>query len=302
VNRRQAHWYPAWFDRPADRLRLVAELQTVATKVTVVRPTGPRRGGFAIRVILTPLGLGSQRVMIEFNANSPEVPHVFVFGPGSPHRYDDGSLCIWHPHDRPEQRWTWHNGGVALAGYICAHLIREAWWRQTDEWVGEEAPHLPPLQPPRRPNPRAHRKGAHGCSADRDPPRPPTTRRPNVAGAPESLRWAERGPHRTGQHRRTAVGRDKRAMRNDGVSAKILYVGISPELDIGEPIDEWTSLRQCTQYVSNCIEFQPECKTVSNSWLFSLPALDCRHAKDGRSRQAVDQRASSCTEPFRATR
>lgn len=57
-------------------------------------------------------------------------------------------------------------------------------------------------------------------------------------------------------------------MRNDGVSAKILYVGISPELDIGEPIDEWTSLRQCTQYVSNCIEFQPECKTVSNSWLF----------------------------------
>lgn len=198
MSRRQAHWYPAWFDRPADRLRLVAELQTVATKVTVVRPTGPRRGGFAIRVSLTPLGLGSQRVTIEFNANSPEVPHVFVLGPGSPHRYDDGSLCIWHPHDRPEQRWTWHNGGVALAGHICAHLIREAWWRQTDEWVGEEAPHLPPLQPPRRPNPRAHRKGAHGCSADRDPPRPPTTRRPNVAGAPESLRWAERGPHRTG--------------------------------------------------------------------------------------------------------
>ena len=62
-------------------------------------------------------------------------------GPGSPHRHDDGSLCIWYPHDPPERRWHRRAGGAALAGHIYAHLIREAWWRQTGEWVGEEVPH-----------------------------------------------------------------------------------------------------------------------------------------------------------------
>lgn len=144
MSRRQPpHRHPAWFDRPTHRLRLITELQTVGQGVTAIRPTGPRRGGFAVRVILTPAGLHPQRVTIEFNADSPDTPHIFVPGPGSPHRYDDGSLCIWYPRDPPEQRWTWRDGGLALSGRICAHLIREAWWRKTDEWVGDEAPHRP---------------------------------------------------------------------------------------------------------------------------------------------------------------
>jgi hypothetical protein len=66
---------------------------------------------------------------------------VFVPGPGSPHPYADGSLCIWYPADPPERRWRRSDGGAALAAHIAAHLIREEWWRQTGEWAGEEAPH-----------------------------------------------------------------------------------------------------------------------------------------------------------------
>jgi hypothetical protein len=141
VTRRPAYRHPAWFDRPARRLRLIAELQAAGADVTVVRPARSRRGGFAIRATLTPAGLDPQQVTIEFSANSPDAPHVWVPGPGSPHRYDDDSLCIWYSQDPPERRWHWRAGGVALAGHICAHLIREAWWRQTGEWVGEEVPH-----------------------------------------------------------------------------------------------------------------------------------------------------------------
>jgi len=140
VSRRPAYRHPAWFDRPAHRLRLIAELQTVGSSTTAVRP-GYQRGGFAVRAVLTPAGLAPHRVTIEFSPNSPNTPWIYVPGPDSPHRYLDGSLCIWYPRDPPEHRWTWRDGGAALAGHICAHLIRETWWRQTGEWAGDEAPH-----------------------------------------------------------------------------------------------------------------------------------------------------------------
>jgi hypothetical protein len=154
VTRRPAHRHPAWFDRPTHRLRLIAELRAVGVEVAVVRPGRPRRGGFAVRAVLTPTGLQPQRVTIEFGPNRPDTPVIYVPGPGSPHRYDDGSLCIWYPYDPPERRWTWRDGGAVLAGHICAHLIREAWWRETGEWVGDEAPHDPlPLTARRRTSP-----------------------------------------------------------------------------------------------------------------------------------------------------
>jgi len=141
VSRRPIYRHPAWFDRPTHRLQLVAQLQAVGTGVTMVHPRRVRRGGFAVRVVLQPAGLQPCQATIEFSPNSPDIPSIYVPGPDSPHRYSDGSLCIWYPHDPPERRWTSHDGGAALAGHICAHLIREAWWRHTGEWVGEEAPH-----------------------------------------------------------------------------------------------------------------------------------------------------------------
>lgn len=150
MSRRLGHRHPAWFDRPAHRLRLVAELRAVGTAVAVVRPDRNRRGGFAVRVVLTPAGLDSHPVTIEFSSNGPDTPWIYVPGPDSPHRYSDGSLCMWYPNDPPERRWTWYDGGAALAGHICAHLIRESWWRQTGEWVGEEAAHDETLSAPTR--------------------------------------------------------------------------------------------------------------------------------------------------------
>lgn len=141
MRRGAAYRHPAWFARPANRVCLINELREVSTSVATVKCVARRRNGFALRVTLTPTGLGPQQVTIEFDENGRDTPHAYVPGPGSPHRYADGSLCMWYPHDPPSQRWHWNDGGVALAGHICAHLIREAWWRQTGEWVGEEVRH-----------------------------------------------------------------------------------------------------------------------------------------------------------------
>ena len=59
----------------------------------------------------------------------------------SPHRYLDGSLCMWFPADPPAMRWQFDNGLLRLLEITVNHLFREAWWRETAEWLGPEAPH-----------------------------------------------------------------------------------------------------------------------------------------------------------------
>lgn len=54
------------------------------------------------------------------------MPKVFADGPDdSPHRYQNGSLCMWHPDDPPEQKWIFQDGLLALLNQIQAHLFRE---------------------------------------------------------------------------------------------------------------------------------------------------------------------------------
>ena len=84
-----------------------------------------------------------RQVEIRFEKNTARTPHIFVDGPRSPHRYKDGSLCVWHPSDAVEKRWVFEDGLLQLIGHIEAHLFREAWWRETGEWLGPEAPHSP---------------------------------------------------------------------------------------------------------------------------------------------------------------
>ena len=71
MTRHPAYRHPAWFDRPAHRL-----LRAAGAGITVLRPAPNRRGGFAVRVTLTPAGLDPQPVTIEFSANSPDIPHI----------------------------------------------------------------------------------------------------------------------------------------------------------------------------------------------------------------------------------
>ena len=134
---------PPWFVTFAPRLRFVGEAQlAVATPVRVVKPSRRCRGGFAVAFVLTPDGLEPRQVRIEFAPSNPEVPRVFVDGPiDSPHRYEDGSLCMWFPKDPVELRWRRADGAAELLGCIALHLLREQWWRETGEWVGPEAPH-----------------------------------------------------------------------------------------------------------------------------------------------------------------
>jgi hypothetical protein len=69
-------------------------------------------------------------------------PYITADSPAtSPHRFDDGTLCLWHPADRRSRRWVFEDGLLDLLDAIVGHLFREAWWRETGEWLGDEVPH-----------------------------------------------------------------------------------------------------------------------------------------------------------------
>jgi hypothetical protein len=89
----------------------------------------------------------SRRVHVLFERDNPNAARVEVDGPTeSPHRFGDGSLCIWRPRDPVWARWIVEDGLVRLLGLTIAHLFREAWWRETGEWPGPEAPHAGELR------------------------------------------------------------------------------------------------------------------------------------------------------------
>jgi hypothetical protein len=138
---RSAPWCPpVWTDNPIDRIRFLRELHGSGVVAHVVH-TGRHRGAFVVDIRVTPPDLPEHRARISFNRGGAE-PKVFVYGPEtSPHRYSDGSICMWYPNDPPDRRWQRSDGARALLGHIVAHLVREHWWRQTGEWPGDEAPH-----------------------------------------------------------------------------------------------------------------------------------------------------------------
>jgi len=144
VTRSTAWQRPAWYAYPAGRLRFITELRACgvhASQTPVSRADRKHRGGFQVEFTVAVPGLPSRRVRIVF-AGDGIVPSVYADGPSeSPHRYGDGSLCMWYPWDPETARWTRRDGGAALLGHITAHLIREEWWRKTGEWVGDETPH-----------------------------------------------------------------------------------------------------------------------------------------------------------------
>jgi len=142
---RSSPWQPpAWYAYPAGRLRFLAELRgcgVAATQTRISHADRPHRGGFQAEFGLAVPGLPARQVRIVF-AGRGTAPSVYADGPRkSPHRYDDGSLCMWYPGDPHTGRWTRRDGAAALLGHITAHLLREVWWRNTGEWVGEEVTH-----------------------------------------------------------------------------------------------------------------------------------------------------------------
>lgn len=97
------------------------------------------------QVTLDVPGYDPRRVRVEFRAGLPSSPQVYADGPSgrtaSPHRFDDRRLCIWYPSDGPDRRWTPDDGLLVLLGMIAVHLFKEAYWRETGQWLGDEYPH-----------------------------------------------------------------------------------------------------------------------------------------------------------------
>ena len=107
-----------------------------------------RRGEYADEYTATvPVrGYAPRRVTVVVDRRGPDFARVYANGPTlSPHRHagrNRTELCIWHPYDPKDRRWTADEGIAVLFGMAGVHLFKEAWWRDTREWLGEEAPHL----------------------------------------------------------------------------------------------------------------------------------------------------------------
>src|ERR1700730_1860252 len=102
---------------------------------------GPRAGRCYLVTLDVP-HYPARAVTVLFPRHSPRSPAVNADGPEeSPHRGNDGSLCMWEPSDPSTLRWVFGDGMLSLLGIAVAHLFREAWWRETGEWPGPEAPH-----------------------------------------------------------------------------------------------------------------------------------------------------------------
>jgi len=141
-----------WYSDLARRIVFECPLRRINS---TVRARGPvNLGHYEINVTIELIEGTQRRVRIVFDDDRPTVPRVVVIGEerqqGWPHRYGDGSLCMWFPKDPPEQRWLLEDGLLALIGYVEAHLFREIWWLEHDEWLGPEAGHGPPTWDRRR--------------------------------------------------------------------------------------------------------------------------------------------------------
>lgn len=114
---------------------------------------GRRKYARLAYIVTVPVPEYEPRVIeMHFRRTSPILELTRVYADGateSPHRYAPHlkdplrrpSLCIWYPDDPAEQRWVATDGLLSLVEMTRVHLFKEAFWRETGEWLGEEMPH-----------------------------------------------------------------------------------------------------------------------------------------------------------------
>jgi hypothetical protein len=112
----------------------------------------PGHTGYRMTLTIDVPHYEARTVKVVFRSRTPEHPSVYVLDDEgenpSPHRYDDGALCMWHPKAHPSQRWVFADGLMALVAQVALHLFMEAWWREFGYWLGDEAPHGPTIHGP----------------------------------------------------------------------------------------------------------------------------------------------------------
>ncbi len=135
----------SWLEDVARRYRLVAPAKAAIPSLRERRVQGRHAVTYVFTANIHVPNYEDRRVRIEFRPWLHSSPKVFADGPtDSPHRYryeDDHSLCLWYPSDGSDRRWEPNDGLLHLLGLIEAHLFKEAYWRETGEWLGEEGPH-----------------------------------------------------------------------------------------------------------------------------------------------------------------
>jgi hypothetical protein len=145
-------WYgvdPVWrilFERDAkrayrDRLRVVMRADRLVFTLVDVEVPGDRerhelQAGFY------------RHPPYETYGQRPEDAPLVTACPDRPskHRFANGALCLWHPHDLPERRWTSDHGLRSLLELATRHLFLELHWAATGGpnggvWLLEDAPH-----------------------------------------------------------------------------------------------------------------------------------------------------------------
>lgn len=131
-----------WYGEGPSRLRFerhVAGKFADLKAQTIIR--GPKKGRLYAVNLEVP-HYAPRSVEVWFPSDNPQRANVTADGPtSSPHRYDEHRLCMWYPWDPVEHRWALRDGLLSLLGMTAAHLFREAWWRETGEWLGPAVPH-----------------------------------------------------------------------------------------------------------------------------------------------------------------
>lgn len=133
-----------WPGRLTDRIRFEAGARAAFPGLRGAPARGANRGGFRYTGTVEVPCYETREITILFPPGS-RIPIVHADGPtSSPHRYDDGALCMWHPTDPATQRWRFDHGLLDLLDTIRGHLFREAHWRESPAhgWLGPEVPHL----------------------------------------------------------------------------------------------------------------------------------------------------------------
>jgi hypothetical protein len=132
-----------WYGEDFLRLMFERDANRYFPNLSMATITCRHDAGRRYRVTISVPHYVPRHVQILFPKDSPRIPMVSVDGPvESKHRFPSGELCMWYHDDPAENRWVFDDGLVALLGHITAHLFREAWWRDTGEWLGPEVEHL----------------------------------------------------------------------------------------------------------------------------------------------------------------
>jgi hypothetical protein len=57
------------------------------------------------------------------------------------HTFGKNKLCMWFPSDPDSRKWRREDGLLKLIDTAVMHLFKELYFRESGEWLGEEAPH-----------------------------------------------------------------------------------------------------------------------------------------------------------------